>query len=107
MNPQVNPITITHHTKEVIGHVKHVQKSMEESNLGHVDASIHLSLLVAEFSCSLEAMRIDAVATLEAASKNAKIDMVRKMAFPITTESRSRAIGNLRIQVGMRMIVRM
>ena len=73
---------------------------MEESNLGHLDASIHLSLLVAEFSCSLEAMRIEAVAILEAPSNNAKIDMVRKMAFPITAESRSRAIGNLRIQVG-------
>ena len=100
MNPQVNCITITHHTKEVIGHVKQVQKSMEESNLGHLDASIHLSLLVGEFSCSLEALRMEAVVMLEAASNNAKIAIVRNVVFPTTTESRSRAIGNLRIQVG-------
>jgi len=73
---------------------------MEGNNLGHIDALIHLSRFAAEVSrCSFEAMKKEAEMRLEAASRNAKIAMVRNIVFPNATGSWRRAIGNLTIQM--------
>jgi len=86
----------TYHTKEVTGHDKHDQKSMERNSLGHIDALIHLSRFAAEISrCSLEAMKNNAETRLEAASRNAEIAIVRNIVFPNATGSWRRVIGNL------------
>jgi len=74
---------------------------MEERYLGFLDAQVHLLPMEAEYIRSLWAMRKEAAAMLETASKNAKIAIVRNMAFPMTTESWSRAIGNLTIWVSI------
>jgi len=59
---------------------------MEGNSLGDIDASIHLSRFAAEVSrCSLEAMKEEAENRLEAASRNAKIAIVRNIVFPNVT----------------------
>jgi len=69
---------------------------MERNILGHIDALIHLSCFAAEVSrCSFEAMKNDAETRLEAASRNAKIAIVRNVVFANATGSWRRAIGNL------------
>jgi len=89
----------THHTNEVTGHDKHDQKSMEGNSFGHIDASIHLSRFAEEASrYSLEAMKMEAETRLEAASRRAKITIVRNIVFPNTAGSWRRAIGNLTIR---------
>jgi len=61
---------------------------MERNSLGHIDALIHLSCFAAEITrCSFEAMKNDAETRLEAASRNAKIAIVRNVVFANATAS--------------------
>jgi len=93
----------THHTKEVTGHDKHDQKSMERNSFGHIDALIHLCRFVTEVNrCSLTAIKIEAETRLEAASRNAKMAIVRNILFPNATGSWRRAIGNLATRTSVR-----
>ena len=74
----------------------HNQKSIEGNSLRHIDASIHLSRFTAEVRrCSFEATKKEAETRLEVASRNARITIVRNVAFPNTIGSWRRAIGNL------------